>query len=349
MICAAILLAAWTAELDAYSLQVHSLAFAGEWAPGGLLRVGLEANGDYYLSGLRSLQSFLGSGALEATVALDESAHTSTLVAGRAQLNDATATGFDHLDGYRLEARAGQRWRWKAFRANLVYRNRREMAGTRLVNVDGVLPRFVREYRVPHAHRSHALSSRLDLGVGRLKLSVDSILERLQYSEDHVLRGTGRATGTEFARVRRRDLRFVVAPEIAFDFGRNIEAGLRYEQVAMVHGRAQVDVRRHIRAQSLANDRHPGPIPFVQPPVAVAPPRREQPCLHVELAGRMSRSLLRHDDGFFDKEHCDSKKRCSPGKTRAGGGCGPQVVEHRSRAPGPCPGFGKRDTRRAPP
>jgi tetratricopeptide (TPR) repeat protein len=219
---------------DLYNLQSHQLSARGEWTPAGPWRLGLSLAGEYQLAGLRGFGFFQRALAIEPHLAFDEGPHTATVLRLHGRWQQAAPTD-DHLDGRRAELWLGQIWRSRRLRAQVGLRNRRELVGTRTVDLSGLgqRGRFEGRYVHPYGYDGNALAADATVLLGdRWRLGLDASGERLRYRQDNVLTVLGLLGRTaEVARARREDRRFSGGAQLSFALTDALDLTGRYDLV----------------------------------------------------------------------------------------------------------------------
>ncbi len=214
-------------EFESFDLQLHSLAVRVEAGSFGALRLGLDGGYDVQLTGLSSFTPFLGIATVEPSLSLDEGERASTILRVRVQHRSALDRTAEPYAGTRLDVKLAERLRWRAFRAQLALRHRRDDLGFSEVDLGMIKKSKVSGvYTTPYSCRANAAMAQLDLKVGGVRIGFDGTFELVHYTDDNVLTSGGGSAG-ELERVRRADTRITVGTSVAVPLGDTFELELR--------------------------------------------------------------------------------------------------------------------------
>ncbi|WP_224366377.1 tetratricopeptide repeat protein [Hyalangium versicolor] len=214
-----------------YSLQLHRVGASLEWEMAHHLRLGGSVSGDVFFTGLSAFRGLQASGGASAWLAVDESELTSTRLDASFARKLGLGDEFSYLTGRRLDATVSQELRLRTVAVTAWYRYRADLIGTleQAASVQG--SDLFQEYVIPFAWAGHATgaSARWVLN-SWLDASLDAGVEWRRYRSDSFLRVQFMdGTQAEWNRRQRRDVRFVLGPQVSARLARHVLLSMRYD------------------------------------------------------------------------------------------------------------------------
>ncbi|HEY2901598.1 MAG TPA: tetratricopeptide repeat protein, partial [Polyangia bacterium] len=227
-------------ELDAFSLQQHTVEATGEVRLLPWLRASLLGGGDMLFAGLSGFAAFQIGATVRPMLAFDEGPRTSTRIELEHSWKHTLQSDFSHLSGTRTDLTIAQDLGSRSVRLMLAYRYRDENLPTpeRINTADlpnlGDLPQCPNNsctYVIPYGYTAHAGLARAAIALpdlGRLLLTAS--LESRQYGTNSYIEiaAGGMSIGNIYPR-ERHDTRYGAGIALVLSHGTVYDATVRYD------------------------------------------------------------------------------------------------------------------------
>ena len=235
------------ADHESYSLQDHNLRLRAEWSPSPLYHLGITGNEELQFIGLTSYRPYQNLLGVEPSLTVDELPYTSTSLRLRAQRKTALDSDYAYFGGTRLELRLGQRLRWRAWRAELALRHRRERIGVRtatLLEIGTTQSFKFRKrnstdppdqasyvYVTPYSYDANAVLASIETAVGPIRFNADGSAELLGFRGDSTVYFVVPTMNVNrlYQSGSRQDLRLSGAFAVTGSLTKHVDLVLRYE------------------------------------------------------------------------------------------------------------------------